>query len=169
TLSGQSVPGYDMSQLDSVVVRKWIDDEGRVDSLRRHIWPSQNGILDLTTRWLYDALGRKTRETAPDGAYDTFIYGDGANLTYTANRAGAITTLAYDALSRLVSNTLQPTVTTDVAFPGSSLLVPQQVDSFAYDAAGRMTRAWNTNADITREYTLGGLLKKELQSVASAN
>jgi RHS repeat-associated protein len=158
--------GYASTAVDSTVVRKWFNREDDVDSLERSMFPSAGGILGLVTRWTYDAAGRKRSEIAPDGASEDYVYGDGVNVTSLVTRNRDVVAMRYDRLNRLVAKALPPTSITKA---GYTLQVPAQVDSFEYDAAGRMTAAINPFATVRREYTIGGHLRNELQRLAAAN
>jgi len=158
--------GFQPSSADSLVTTSVFDAEGRLRSATRHESSRSAGIRDLTTAWQYDPLGRKRVETAPDGQRDLFSYGDGLNLTHATNRNREGTTFSYDVLNRMTARVTEQTVSSGSL---GLLVVPAQKDSFEYDQVGRMKRAVNPNADIRREYTIGGLLHAETQSVASAD
>jgi RHS repeat-associated protein len=164
-VSGQQ--SYASSASESISVRKYFNLTGSLDSLTHRQSPNPIGIAPLTTRWTYDAAGRKLSEVAPDLKVEHYVYGDGMNLTASTNRNGEVVTVRYDALNRLVANVL-PAKSITTSILGTST-VPAQTDSFAYDVAGRMTGAFNQFSKVRRDYYPNGSLKSELQSVASAS
>jgi RHS repeat-associated protein len=160
--------GYDETQRDSLIVGKAFDVAGTLVTLTRRVNPNTNSLnaSGLTTSWRYDAAYRKRSEVAPDGTRDTTIYGDGVNVTRTADRRHYGLTMTYDALNRLKTRTLDPTVTHTMDTLGTRT-DPGGTESFAYDDAGNMKEAANQFAIVDREYNVGGTIRHEVQRIAT--
>jgi RHS repeat-associated protein len=115
---GQALPG-----LERVVVDHGYDPEGNPTFVSRLAVPDTAGITTVTTRWEYDALGRRTVEVHPDGTpanladnpRDSTYYDAAGNVTRVSTRrlmatrqgtsfsqVGGQVTMVYDALDRLV-------------------------------------------------------------------
>ncbi len=85
----------------------------------------------LTWRYDYDAAGRLTAETDFNGGVTRYAYDPAGQLTRRVNAAGQEVTCAYDELGRLVRR-----VAGGVA------------SAFGYDAADRLVRASNPDAEV---------------------
>ncbi|HEY0017785.1 MAG TPA: RHS repeat-associated core domain-containing protein [Longimicrobium sp.] len=115
--------GQLLAGVERVVVDNEYDEEGNLTAVSRRSAPDPAGILTVTTRWEYDALGRRTVEIAPDGTpanladnpRDSTRYDPAGNATRMTSRRRMATragtsfsrvsgevTMEYDALNRLV-------------------------------------------------------------------
>jgi RHS repeat-associated protein len=96
---------------DTVVVATTYDPEGAPLSVARRINPDPASIGTLTTSATYDAAGRKIRDYAVDGKYDSLVYDAASNVVQTlsrrkdANGRRYQVNNIYDALNRLVLRT----------------------------------------------------------------
>ncbi len=88
---------------------------------------SLTGPNGLTTKWQYDKMGRKTKETRADGNYTTWTYawsGDGHKVTEKINGKFPVT-VYYDSLGRKVK-------TEKIGFDGKTIF-----EEIEYDNLGR--------------------------------
>jgi RHS repeat-associated protein len=85
----------------------------------------------LTWRYSYDTAGRLLAETDYNGASTQYSYDPAGQLTGRVNAAGQQVAFAYDELGNLIKRVAGAAVTT-----------------FGYDAAGRLVRAGNPDAQI---------------------
>jgi RHS repeat-associated protein len=85
----------------------------------------------LTWQYDYDAAGRMTAETDFNGAVTRYVRDPAGQLTSRVNAAGQEVSCCYDELGRLVRRVADGTVST-----------------FGYDAAGRLVRAANPDAEL---------------------
>ena len=104
-----------------------------------------------TTTFIYDALGRKTLESEPDGNHRTWSYSN--NLTTSKDEAGHSWTRTTDALGRL-TNVAEPTGASTtylydlldnlvaVTQSGVGSETPRS-RSFKYDSLSRLLQAYN--------------------------
>ncbi len=150
--------------VDSLVVATQYDLEGRVTSVRRHVNPNPNNLAaSMITVTTYDQVGRPIAERAPDGFADSTHYGDGANPTTHLNRNRTVVTTFFDALNR------PTTRATSRLTDSSGVDHGRQIDVMTYDAAGRLARAANNFAIITRGYTAAGLVSGDSELVANGD
>jgi RHS repeat-associated protein len=92
------------------------------------------GVLEyLTNSWTYDAAGRVTAVTAPDGSVHQTFYDPNGHIAVTIDELGRGMTNNYDLLGRLVQ-----TIYAD----GTS-------EGYTYDAADHKTAATNRLGQIT--------------------
>lgn len=112
---------------------------------------------ELTVSYLYDAAGRRTRMTYPDGYYLSYEYWGGGGLRYIKeNGSLIIATYEYDAFGRSDKLTFGNGVSSDRAFNAANRLsgldftVPsdtsfnQEVD-YQYNVAGQITSKTRSN------------------------
>lgn len=183
---GTSAPGVSLSN-QTLTVRYSYDLESNVLSVQRRSDPDLLGIGWVTTQYAYDGAGRKVREIAPDGQSDSTGYDEAGNVVFHRSRRGLVVTAAYDASNRLITRSIPsaayPRVTTSwysadapeeprlrgfPQFPnaaGGGYTVPSDVETFSYDAMGRLITADNAFARIRRTYTLDGLLETDSLSI----
>jgi RHS repeat-associated protein len=96
---------------DTTIVAMFYDADGADTAVKRRISPDPATIGPLTTRSTYDALGRKVRDYAVDGVYDSVVYDPASNVVQTLSRRKDgngrryQVNKAYDALNRLVLRT----------------------------------------------------------------
>ncbi|MES2153636.1 MAG: RHS repeat-associated core domain-containing protein [bacterium] len=93
--------------------------------------------LHQRTDYLYDALGRKTRETAPDGTHQDFVYDANDRVTTFSDPNGNVVESTYDALGR--------TLTIHLATAGTGV-VGSTDQAFTYDPMGHQITATDSNA-----------------------
>lgn len=170
---------------ESVTVRKYFTN-GLLDSLSRT--SSLPAVGTITTRWRYDAAGRRIVEVAPGttpARRDSTVYDPAGNpvaifTRVILSRGLAPITLAYDPLNRLTTRVV-PTVT-DTAIPAGAgkgviaalqvplgpYTVPADTATFTYDAQGRTLTADNRDAQVTRTYYANGLPASETLRIADS-
>ncbi|MGH3228207.1 MAG: RHS repeat-associated core domain-containing protein, partial [Streptosporangiaceae bacterium] len=85
----------------------------------------------LTWQYDYDGAGRMVAETDFNGAVTRYAYDPAGQLTSRVNAAGQEVSCAHDELGRLVRRVADGVVST-----------------FGYDAAGRLVRAANPDAEL---------------------
>ena len=85
----------------------------------------------LTWQYDYDAVGQVVAETDFNGAVTRYAYDPAGQLSSRINAAGQKVSCAYDELGRLVRRVADGVVST-----------------FGYDAAGRLVRAANPDAEL---------------------
>ena len=85
----------------------------------------------LTWQYYYDAVGQVVAETDFNGAVTRYAYDPAGQLSSRINAAGQKVSCAYDELGRLVRRVADGVVST-----------------FGYDAAGRLVRAANPDAEL---------------------
>jgi RHS repeat-associated protein len=101
--------GRPSSPAQRVVVVNGYDAAGRLRSVSRISNPDPTTIDTVTTRFAYDAAGRKITEFAPDttpadsldNPADSTRYDQAGNVVRTKNRLGDTVTFQYDTLNRL--------------------------------------------------------------------
>jgi YD repeat-containing protein len=93
------------------------------------------------TLYRYDALDRQTAVVYPDGSEATAEYDASGNVVRTVDAAGTETVDRYDACDRLVERRTRLAGSDDAA-----------VESFQYDAVGRLVRATAPGGEVGRTY-----------------
>ncbi len=114
-----------------------------------------------TTRYLYDQLGRLSKETDPLGNETNYSYDVKGNLAIKTDPNGSTSTYSYDASGRLLKKTYpdntEETFTYD---PKGNILTATNKHvaySFSYDAAGRMLSSTDsTGRAIAYVYDIRG-------------
>ncbi|MDP3486500.1 MAG: hypothetical protein Q8S19_01025 [Bacillota bacterium] len=104
--------------------------------------------LGATTSYLYDALGRLTRETNPENTFKTYAYDDVSRTITVQLENGTRGQSAFDALGRLTEqrvwrNNAWHTVST-TAYDNQSRKLSKtnalsQATTYSYDGVGRVT------------------------------
>lgn len=89
--------------------------------------------LNQTTRYKYDALGRKTREIAPDGTDQRFRYDRNDQVVWFKDPNGNVVTTTYDALNR----------PTRIHAERGTGVIGTTDQHFIYDAQGRKVKEWD--------------------------
>ena len=153
------------------------DSKGRIQRLAydaRGQIIADTDAANHTRRYTYDLAGRLTQITNANGATYTFDYDvmdrvvreigfDGRERRYTYNRRGdvieqedvqqgQILRMHYDAVGRLLARELPETASN-----------PAQVESFRYDADGRLRFADNLYARVEWQYDNAGRMLNEQQ------
>ena len=163
-------PQLDFQLAQNASVDKDYDDEGNLLRVIRAMSPT-SGIDSLKTTWLYDAVGRSIRETAPNGKSDSTVYDPAGNAVKVRTRRGDTIITRYDVLNRVIERSL-PSYTYEAVRAGAAaqnvdapwnppyggLTIPAELTTFAYDSANRIIRAANADARIARTYTAYGAL-----------
>jgi RHS repeat-associated protein len=146
------------------------------DALGRVTWDyaKLNGAL-LGMNSQYDAAGRRTRLTWPDGFYITYDYDNaGAVTAIKENGASNLATYSYDDLGRRTAVSLANGANTQYAYDAASRLsalslyladpAKRQAYGFTYNAAGQVTSRTASNAlyewsetQGSRTYSVNGL------------
>jgi RHS repeat-associated protein len=106
-----------------------------LDNRRTLTDPDQN-----TTTWFRDPLGRVWKETNQAEANRSYSYDLAGKLLAKTDRNGRITTLEYDSLGRKMAEN----------WCDGSIVVHSLI--YAYDLAGNMTSASDSNASYTYVY-----------------
>jgi len=182
-----------LTPAETLLVRKYFNAEGGLDSLRRRARPNVAGLDTLmTTRYRYDGAGRRIAEVSPDGKRDSTFYDPAGNAIVQVTRLGDTLRLTYDALNRL-SQRVTPAKTyayqaatgsTTWHFPmyradasgelntlngGSGgtlgLTIASDTAAFTYDSLSNIRSANDRDAQITRTYNPNGALATETQRI----
>jgi RHS repeat-associated protein len=154
-----------------------------------------DGIGPLVTEWVYDRANRRVKEIAPDLAADSTVYDEASNpiqvLTRRTNPgtgARLVIAMAYDTLNRMTRRVLPevsyqervdahiglayPGVAKNVTYPRlqkdattQGYRIAPDTQLFSYDKMGRVLRARNHDAIVTRTYFNHGLLSSETQQI----
>ncbi|MEU8824020.1 putative T7SS-secreted protein [Streptomyces sp. NPDC048636] len=98
----------------------------------------------LTWTYTYDGAGQLTSETDFNGRTLTYAHDEAGHLISRTNGAGETLTYTRDTLGRAIATRTDDTET-----------------RFAYDAAGRLTRATNPDTELTRGYDAVGRILTE--------
>ncbi len=160
-------------------VRTSYDAEGQPLAVSRWSTPDPARMDTATTRWTYDAAGRKLTETAPDNAVDKYAYDQAGNLLAWTTRRNLVVRMAYDTLNRLKQRITPqatyaqwstPVGVVQWTFPhypnnGTGLLIPADTARYTYDDAGATRGAYNGDAQVDRSYYPNGALKTETQRI----
>lgn len=174
----------------TLIVLNRYDKSGRLLSVSRVGSPNPLNLDTLTNAYRYDWAGRKVASVATDGAVDSTVYDPNGNATALITRLGGTSkpiTMVYDPLNRLVKRSVPSYVynAESIGLGGQSgsqqwthdypmypnvsgqtgYTVKAQIDTFAYDAAGRMTLANNGDSRVSRTYYPNGAIKSETQKV----
>lgn len=164
---------------ERTILNRYFDREGNLDSLSRSAQPDTARMKTITTRWVYDRANRMIEEVAPDGLRDSTGRDAAGNAIVVKTRRTAknaadttgLITMQYDAANRLVQRQL-PQV---LYFPGhisdqvvspiwtfprytAGYFIPADVETYSYDAMGRITSAANASALVRRTYNIDGTL-----------
>lgn len=102
------------------------------------------------TRFTYDYSDRQQYMFYPDNTFQQWDYNEVGVLQGYRTVGGKIQRFGADNRNRITATWWDPGDPTDHAY-------------FEYDAASRMTRAWNDNSDIHRTYDTAGRLLAEEQ------
>ncbi len=175
-----------MTKAESLWVVTYYNAEDLPDSVQRSVRPNWNSVNTLTTKWTYDAAGRRLKEIAPDAAADSTVYDPAGNAIQLITRRGHTITLSYDPLNRLTQRITpsvpygpwNPHAQNEIwYFPGyradasGGLTVPNdgtygltiagETETFTYDAVGNILTADNAAAKIRRRYNPNGTLSAD--------
>ncbi|HYU10706.1 MAG TPA: RHS repeat-associated core domain-containing protein [Gemmatimonadales bacterium] len=162
----------------NVTVTQTYDEEGNLHTLSRTFLPNPYNVAALTTTWDYDRANRLIRQTEPDGSAERRGVDDAGNLVADTTRTGAVITMSYDALNRLITRTLLG-VTYDL--PPTQIPSTQAIrapysyswatdnQTFQYSPDGQVTVATNNDATVTRTFHAVGTLMKEVLEIKSWN
>lgn len=172
TGTGDATPQLTLS------VANYYNAGGGLDSLQRNSSPDTNAIHVVTTKWTYDPLMRVVDEfdPGPVSNHQHFTYDAAGNILTQVTRRNSTITMAYDALNRLVQRTIPSvhyadTTTGTWQFPrysndgGTGYTIPQNVETFGYDAAGNVVMADNAYARIARSYNPDGTLRADTSRI----
>lgn len=84
----QSGPALSGAPAQTLTVRQFYDQEGRLKRLERLSSPDPGNISTIVTQWQYDLAGRPTVEIAPDGQQELCYYDRASNLDSVRTRRG---------------------------------------------------------------------------------
>ncbi len=131
-------------------VRLRYDAVGRLESVA-------DQRLQKDISYAYDGVGNRTQLTGPDGLTTRYTY-DALDRLTTVNQGGQRVTLAYDANSRLVGQTLGDGVLMQVGYDDAGRTVNMAYRNaggalldqltYAYDAAGNRTQVKHADGDL---------------------
>lgn len=152
--------------------------------------PGTEGSFDIRE---YDWIGRPTKQRLGSGPKQV-TYDPAGNVTSSITRNNHTITSQYDAANRLVRRFV-PSVSFEAEYcfyfphgirypsypanacmmkfpyytngPENSLVLPADTSRFVFDAAGRLVRADNKDARVSRSYFPGGALMSEIQRIRS--
>lgn len=175
TLTVSVGPALGIAPAETLLVRKAYNLAGRMDSLSRWARPNSAGAGTMTTRWVYDGIGRAVKEIAPDQQVDSTEYDPAGNVVTRIPRRGLslAVRMQYDAMNRLTRRTIPSVVyaAQPSAIDGSLIgrpnktyaayTVPSDLQLFDYDAVGNLIKADNANALIHRKYNKNGLISSD--------
>jgi RHS repeat-associated protein len=169
-----------------VIVAHLRDASGADTLVKRWSEPDPASVGVIETRWAFDSLGRVLTETGPDGVSETMQHDLAGNVVHRLTRNGKTIDYEYDPLGRLVKDSF-PEVRYDARYVGlgnisftdgilrpypwyftaadSSMTVEGDVETFAYDDVGNMTRADNGSAFVRRGYYPNGSLRADTSIV----
>ena len=153
--------GFGTTPAEPLFTASTYDPEGNRRRLARWSSPdlAASPIDTIISRWGYDQGHRMVADTAPDGRVEHRLYDHASNVTTLVTRRGKTITMQYDALNRLVNRAV-PSITYDSTLAGIGALdsepyprrpnagtdytIDALVETFGYDAAGRLTTAHNS-------------------------
>ncbi len=161
-----------MVRSDTIRVRTDYDREHRPITVTRlytrAIDTIANGLYSTSpSEWVYDSLGRVTRQHDAGSDWTTFVLDAAGNATTTITPRGDSIRATYDAANRVLqrivpqvsfsSTTCHYQVTGNCfysmpTFEGPSLCIAVDTARFAYDAAGNLRVAENNWAKVRRAY-----------------
>lgn len=125
--------------------------------------------LGRVHRFRWDEESRLTAIENPQGEKARFEYDRVGNLCRVAHFDGSVERAEYDLAARLVNRTRpdgkQLTFSRDVV--GNLLAIEcggEQLRRFEYDLCGSPSRAQTPDADVVRQYAVGGRLLSETQN-----
>jgi len=194
---GPSMPvGVSNTPQETIVVERFFDPIGRLDSLSRTAVPDSESIGTLTTRWTRDHAGRTITEIAPDGAVDSLVYDHAGNVTvhFPRHTNGDSIAQEYDELNRLTQE-ITPPITYDsmnVGIPananefggvhpdsippypkfpnsGTSYVAVGDTTTYTYDAVGNLTFASNGHSEVKRSWNLDGTLATDTLKIGEVD
>lgn len=165
---------------DTLTVSYLYDPEGNLTDVMRFADPQPAGVDLVHTSYAYDLAHRKIREEHFGSSFQEFGYDAAGNITTWRTRSGHSIVMQYDATNRMTRRVIPEAFHAQVAcgsdgfiagstsllpcVPGlvfDSLRVPQDVQTFAFDAGGALIAAHNRYARIKRTYYPGGALQTD--------
>jgi RHS repeat-associated protein len=147
--------------------------------------PDTARINVLSTRYTYDAAGRKKTETEHGEGLEltTYLYDLDGNATGVITPRGDTITSQYDVMGRMVRRVVPekryamscPSQTNPCQNPyphhpngsSGSLVIPEEWTTFRFDPDGNMVYAENADAIVTRGYYPNGALKTDSLAIRS--
>ncbi|MGQ5522078.1 FG-GAP-like repeat-containing protein, partial [Chitinimonas sp. PSY-7] len=124
------------------------DFRGQLETETRYVVSGAGKAEPLTTRYVYDAMGRLLSKVDPLAHQTSFAYDGLGRLTISTDAAGVVTTTRYDDAAHKVSTTLANGATTTRVYNGNGEVVSTQVSDSAgkalsgerryYDVANRL-------------------------------
>jgi YD repeat-containing protein len=131
--TGQVISAGDADDAERITRRLEFDDAYRV--------VAHTDAAGRRTTYRYDALDRQVGVVYPDGVEATAEYDGNGNVVRTVDPAGTETVITYDAGDRLVERRTRRA--------GSDA---DDVETFVYDAVGRLVRATAGGRELRRTY-----------------
>ncbi|TSJ82768.1 RHS repeat protein, partial [Chitinimonas sp. BJB300] len=124
------------------------DFRGQLETETRFVVSPDGKTEPLTTRYVYDAMGRLLSKVDPLTHQSSFAYDGLGRLTLSTDAAGAVTTTRYDDVAHKVSTVLANGATTTRLYNGNGEVISSQVSDSGgkvlsgerryYDAANRL-------------------------------
>jgi len=128
--------------------------------------------LGQSLRYQWDALGRLSALENENGSVYRFQYDPVGRLLQEQGFDGKATLYRYDEASGVLAETIEAGVTTRIDFDSMGRLVqrraaapglPEQIETFAYNANGQLAEAKNEHARLQWFYDPAGNLVREHQ------
>ena len=88
-----------------------------------------------TTRYVYDALNRKTSETLADGTTTSYGWDADSDLVTTTDNNGTVSNNTYDAIDRLMQTSITP----------AAGVIGTTLNTYQYDGLNRVTQMTDNN------------------------
>jgi RHS repeat-associated protein len=130
----------------------WIVTYQRWDASSRLVGQTDDNLNE--TQYVYDALGRKTATVYADGTRFDTTYNTHDDAVQTLDANGSLVTMAYDALHRIKSKSVQ-------RGPG---VVGTTFEVYKHDGLSRMTWGEDDDSLITMSYDSLSHLIEEVQN-----
>ncbi|MEO6689411.1 MAG: RHS repeat-associated core domain-containing protein [Dokdonella sp.] len=174
-------------QTQTLTTGDLVDADGNVLSetdalgnVTQNTWTAQKTLATQTdslgriTKYTYDALGRNTQTTYPDGGTESVAYDPNGNVSKEVDRAGRATQFAFDELDReaTVTNADATTSSTSYDAVGQPIGVTDElgrVTGSEFDAAGHKSKMTDAAGNATTfAYDDAGKLTKETDALGHA-
>ena len=143
------------------------DNMGNVTSVTNGL-PNENSPLTLgqTTTYEYDALGRMTKETTPEGKVQTYAYDLGGRLLSSTDKKNLQTQYTYDALDNILSvvkGNQSISYTYDLTGNRTAMTDSTGTTAYTYSPYGELTS--ERKGDILNSYTYDALGRRLSMSI----
>lgn len=136
--------GADFADPDDIVTGTSWDDSSRTIGRT-----DDNGN---TTAYAYDALDRRVFELRADGTEHSYVYDVHDNVASSTDANGNVVTNTYDELNRLTNRSIAV---------GAGVSNETTFEIYQYDGVGRLRRAEDNDAVVTRDYDSMSNVRRE--------